>query len=204
MHNAANLGSTENKNIFSWWTTTKNKRPIHSHPHASIIARNPQKQKYTKVHELYMYINFQLPEYKYAPSEEKERTLTTVGCQCHVEHESASSLSLTPGLSSWTSINLSFTTLFPIAKVLLPNPLQIKILPVTSPAATILWVGWNAMTVIFFVWCSVIFVTAACSDPGSGTFHTWSLHLFWMPKNFPEGLTVKTSGFFVCRRKRQT
>jgi len=115
-------------------------------------------------------------------------------------HESASSSPLTPGLSSPLFIDLTPTNLSSSTNVLSPNPLQIKILPVTSPAAIILWFGWNARTVIFFVWCSVIFLTTARSDSVVGTFHIWSLHLNRIPKYFPEALTVIISGCFVCTK----
>lgn len=144
---------------------------------------------------------FLLPEYKYAPSEEKQRTLTSEGCQCHVVHKSASSLSLTPGLSSSLFIKLKFIFLSLVANFLSPNPLQIRILPVTSPAATILWVGWKARTVNFFVWCRVIFLITARSDSTSGTFHIKSLRCFRTPKYFPDELIVMTWGSFICHRR---
>lgn len=134
----------------------------------------------------------------YAPSEENTRQLTSRGCQCHVEQLSASSFPLTPGLSSSKFEDLPFACPSPMENVLLPNPLQIKILPVTSPAATILWVGWKAKTVKFFVWWRSILLSTTRSDSISGTFHMWSFCLSRMPKNSPEELMVIYSGFLVC------
>lgn len=82
-----------------------------------------------------------IPEYKYAPSEEKRRRLIPVGCQCQVVQESASSFPLVPGFSSSSFINPLFTIFSPSENVRLPNPLQIRILPDVSPAATSLFVG---------------------------------------------------------------
>lgn len=145
-------------------------------------------------------VDFRLPENKYAPSDEKDSTFTSAECQCQVAQESASSSPLTPGLSSSLFIALPFISPSPIKNVLLPKFLQIKILPVTSPAATILSVGWKAKTVKFFVWCNVIFLIGAPSWSWAITSHTWSLRLFRTPKNFPEELMVINSGCWVCKK----